>query len=105
MRDEIGTVADAVTWIISRLDISAALAGDPLAMSERARLAASAADVDHTRSFERWVQRRKRTLHEAIAADAPDLEARERWTRAVRMVGEATPVPVLALLISAEPAR
>jgi hypothetical protein len=96
---EFATVADALAWIISRLAVAATQAGDPLGDAERARLAAPAADVARSRGFERWVQRRTLTLHQAVSAGAGDPHVRERWAKAVRMVGEARPVPVVALLV------
>jgi curved DNA-binding protein CbpA len=100
---EFASVADALAWIISRLAVAAAEAGDPLGDAEQARLAAPAVDVARSRGFDRWVHRRTLTLHEAISAGANDPDVRERWAKAVRMVGEARPVPVVALLVEGGP--
>jgi len=103
--EEFGSVADAVAWVISRLAVAAAEAGDPLGDAEQARLAAPAADVTRTRGFERWAQRRTVTLHQAIGAGVGEPRVRDRWAKAIRMVGEARPVPVLALLVGGRPGR
>ena len=93
------TAADAVGWIVARLAAAAAASGDPLSEVEAARLGAPASQVDRGRGFDRWVQHRRVTLRQATKADAPDPGARLAWAKAVRLVGESQPTPVLALLI------
>jgi len=86
-------------WVVGRLVNAATLQGEPLGPEEIDRLRLPVAAAPTGRRFERWLAHRRLTLREAIADDTRREDGMEKWTRAVRVLGESGPRVVFMLLL------
>jgi len=86
-------------WIVDRLVEAGHRHGDPLGWEEIVRLRQPIAVAPGGRRFDRWVERRRLTMRQAVADDAANGRGTDRWAQAWRVLGESRTTPVVMLLL------
>jgi len=86
-------------WVVDRLIEAGREHGDPLRWEEIERLRLPIAAAPGGRRFDRWVERRRQTMRQAIADDASSGHGTDRWAQAWRVLGESRTIPVVMLLL------
>jgi hypothetical protein len=90
--------SDCLDWVVQRLVDAGREHGDPLSSEEISRLRAPAATAPTGRRFERWMQRRRKTLRLAMSDGEGTRAGREGWAKVFRVLGDADVRVVLLLL-------
>ncbi len=93
------TAAACLDWVVERLIQAGREHGDPLGTEEIVRLRLPVAGAPGGRRFDHWVERRRRTMRQALADDAASGQGTDRWARAWRVLGESPTTPVVMLLL------
>jgi hypothetical protein len=95
--------ADCISWIVDRMVQAATAHGDPLSPIEVNTLLSPMSAVIVNRRFNRWIERRKKTLEQAIHDEPGGRVGRNAWARVLRTVNDSSGAgTVVARLIRGE---